>query len=73
MCLYRVKQVQIHNSCEYINWLLFHNSRINQNEHNQCKGGWVGWQIRVLLDKKSIDLNDLLIRSNALNIRLPHD
>ena len=68
LCLCRVKQMQIHNNyCEYINNYFITPRLIKINSTSARVGGDTK---ASFARSKSMDLNDFLIHSNTLNIRL---
>ena len=71
-CLCRFKQIGIHsNYYEYINSYFITPSSIIINS---TSAGVAGWETYACFARsKSMDLNDFLIHSNALNIRLPRN
>ena len=71
--LCRVKQRRIihNNYCEYVNSYFITPWLIKINSTSAKMDGWMGGETNVCIAaSKLMDLNDLLIHSNALNIRL---
>ena len=68
LCLCRVKQIRIHNNyCDYINSFFTTPSLIKISSTS----AWVGGETKACFARsKPMDVNDFLIHSNTLNIRL---